>query len=296
MKLPDFEYLAPSTPAEVVRLLAEHPGEAKIISGGQSLLPTMAFRLAQPAYLVDLRNVSGLNRISVEESAVVLGARTRWRDILDSRELDTAHPLLKEAIRNVAHYQVRNRGTVGGSLAHADPAAEMPCIAATCEAELRVLGPTGERRIKAVEFFTGPLTTTLGEDEIILEARLPAWNAKRRWAFLEFARRPGDFALAGVALYYDLDEQQRASNAHVGVVGACYFPKRLSDTEAALNGKRIDPEVLRAAATAASREADATSDFHASAEYRKSLVGTLLERALLAAEHRGEIPITTGHA
>lgn len=296
MKLPNFEYFAPSSAAEVVKLLAQHAGDAKIIAGGQSLLPTMAFRLAQPAVLVDLRNVSGLNRISVEEQFVVLGARTRWRDILDSRELDTAHPLLKEAIRNVAHYQVRNRGTVGGSLAHADPAAEMPCIAATCEAELRLLGPAGERRVQAGDFFTGPLTTTLGEDEIILEVRLPAWKANRRWAFLEFARRPGDFALAGVALYYDLDDQQRATNAHVGVVGACYFPKRLTATEAALNGKRVDDDAMREAARTASDEAEPTSDFHASAEYRKSLVGTLLERALLAAQNRGRTSISSEHA
>jgi carbon-monoxide dehydrogenase medium subunit len=296
MKLPNFEYLAPSTSGEVVKLLAQHAGEAKIIAGGQSLLPTMAFRLAQPAVLIDLRNVSGLNRISVDEGGVVLGARTRWRDILDSRELDVAQPLLKEAIRNVAHYQVRNRGTVGGSLAHADPAAEMPCIAATCEAELRLLGPQGERRVKASEFFLAPLTTSLAEDEIILEVRLPAWNARRRWAFLEFARRPGDFALAGVAVYYDLDDQQRACNAHVGVVGACYFPKRLNDTERALNGTPVDAEAVRAAARAATQEADATSDFHASAEYRKALVGTLLERALLAAEKRGQTPFPTGHA
>jgi carbon-monoxide dehydrogenase medium subunit len=286
MKLPNFEYFAPSTSAEVVKLLAAHRGEAKVIAGGQSLLPTMAFRLAQPAYLVDLRNVEGLNRIAVDDTGVLLGARTRWRDILDDRQLATAHPLLQEAIGNVAHYQVRNRGTVGGSLAHADPAAEMPCIAATCEAELRVLGPGGERRVKAADFFVGPLTTTLEDDEIILEVRLPRWPAQRRWAFMEFARRPGDFALAGIALFYDLDEQARACNAHVGVVGACYYSKRMPATESALNGRRVDAETAHAIAHAASEEADPTSDFHASAEYRKSLVGTLLERALLAAAKR----------
>src|SRR5688572_22677860 len=161
MKLPNFEYLAPTTPAEVVKLLAAHRGEAKILAGGQSLLPTMAFRLAQPAALVDLRNVGGLNRIAIDDSGTVLGARTRWRDIEDSVALRTAQPLLVEAVRHVAHYQVRNRGTVGGSLAHADPAAELPCIAVTCEAELRILGPEGERRLNAGDFFTGPLTTAL---------------------------------------------------------------------------------------------------------------------------------------
>jgi carbon-monoxide dehydrogenase medium subunit len=286
MKLPNFEYLAPSSPAEVVALLAAHRGEAKIIAGGQSLLPTMAFRLAQPAYLVDLRNVEGMNRIVIDDSGVRLGARTRWRDIEDDARLATAHPLLKEAITHVAHYQVRNRGTVGGSLAHADPAAEMPCIAATCEAELTLLGPEGERRVKAADFFLGPLTTALADDEMILEVRLPRWPARRRWAFLEFARRPGDFALGGVALYYDLDAENRACNTHIGVVGACYYSKRLPGAESALDGKRVDAESARAVARAGSEEADPTSDFHASAEYRKSLVGTLLERALLTAAQR----------
>lgn len=288
MKLPNFEYLAPASSAEVVRLLARHAGEAKILAGGQSLLPTMAFRLAQPAVLIDLKNVDGLGAIAVGESGVVLGARTRWRDILDNAGLDAAQPLLKEAVRHVAHYQIRNRGTVGGSLAHADPAAEMPCIAVTCDAELRVLGPRGERRVAAADFFVGPLTTTLGEDEMILDVRFASWPGERRWAFLEFARRAGDFALAGVALFYDVDGDQRVCNAHVGVVGACYFPKRLVDTEAALNGQSLDSEAIRAAATVASGEADATGDFHASAEYRKSLVGTLLERALTASQHRVE--------
>jgi carbon-monoxide dehydrogenase medium subunit len=286
MKLPNFEYVAPSTPAEVVRLLAEHRGDAKVIAGGQSLLPTMAFRLAQPSLLIDVRNLTGLSEIVIEDSAVRLGARTRWRDILDDARLDTAHPLLKEAIKHVAHYQVRNRGTVGGSLAHADPASEMPCIAATCEAELRVLGPAGERRIKAADFFQGPLTTALAEDEMILEVRLPAWAPARRWAFSEFARRPGDFALAGVALYYDLDRAGHSTNAHIGVVGACYFSQRLPRTEAALNGKRVDADTARAVAAVASAEADPTEDFHASADYRKALVGTLLERSLVVAANR----------
>lgn len=286
MKLPAFEYLAPSTPAEVVQLLASHRGEAKVISGGQSLLPMMAFRLARPSLLIDLRNLEGLNQITVDGSGVLLGARTRWRDIEDDEKLKTAHPLLVEAVSHVAHYQVRNRGTVGGSLAHADPASEMPCIAATCEAELRLLGPGGERRVKAAEFFLGPLTTALAEDEIILDVRLPPWPAGRRWAFSEFARRPGDFALAGVAAFYDLDARERACNAHIGVVGACYYSKRLPLAERALQGKLVDPETARSVAMIASEEADPTGDFHAGVEYRKALVATLLERALLEAAAR----------
>lgn len=281
MKLPDFEYLAPSTPAEVVQLLASRRGDAKVIAGGQSLLPTMAFRLAQPSLLIDLRNLKGLNRITIDESGVLLGARTRWRDIVDEEKLTTDHPLLAEAIGHVAHYQIRNRGTVGGSLAHADPASELPCVAATCDAELRLLGPGGERRVKAAKFFLGPLTTALAEDEIILDLRLPSWPAGRRWAFSEFARRPGDFALAGVAVFYDLDARERVCNAHIGVLGACHYSKRLPLAERALDGKPVSDETARSVAQIASEEADPTGDFHASVQYRKALVATLLERALI---------------
>lgn len=286
MKLPPFEYLAPNTPAEVVKLLAAHGGDAKVIAGGQSLLPTMAFRLAQPSLLIDLRRLQELARFAIDGDGVLLGARTRWCDIEGSAALAAAHPLLVEAIRHVAHYQVRNRGTVGGSLAHADPAAEMPCIAATCDAELRLLGPSGERRVQAADFFLAPLTTALAEDEIILDVRLPRWLEGRRWAFLEFSRRPGDFALAGVALFYDPDAQGRARNVHIGVVGACYHPKRLRETEQALEGKVLDAGSAKEVAAVAANEADPTEDLHAAASYRKALVGTLLERALLAAAAR----------
>jgi carbon-monoxide dehydrogenase medium subunit len=294
MKLPNFEYFAPTTAAEVVRLLAAHPGESKIIAGGQSLLPTMAFRLAQPAYLIDLRKLDELRGIVIDNSAIVLGARTRWRDIEDDVRLRTAQPLLVEAVRHVAHYQVRNRGTVGGSLAHADPAAEMPCIAVTCEAEVRVLGSGGERRIAAADFFVGPLTTALAEDEIILDVRLPLWPFRRRWAFLEFSRRPGDFALAGIALFYDVDSHARADNAHVGVVGACYYPQRLPRTEAALNGTVVDADVAAAVARVAAAEVDPPEDIHANVQYRRALVATLAERALFAAARRAP-PSATAH-
>jgi carbon-monoxide dehydrogenase medium subunit len=286
VKLPNFEYVAPSSPEEVVEVLTAHRGDAKLIAGGQSLLPTMAFRLAQPAVLVDLRKLEGLDKIVIEASGVRLGARTRWCDIERNAQLATAHPLLVEAVRHVAHYQVRNRGTIGGSLAHADPASELPCVAATCEAELRVLGPSGERQIAAAEFFQGPLTTALAEDELILEVRLPPWVAGRRWAFSEFARRAGDFALAGVALFYDLDREARACNAHIGVLGACYYPKRLSEAERALDGRRVGSETAQVVGAVASSEADPTDDLHASAEYRRALVGTLLERALVASANR----------
>ena len=279
MKLPAFEYAAPATLGEALKLLAANPG-AKALAGGQSLIPTMAFRLAAPSMLVDLGKLNELEEISIHPDGVHLGARVRWRDIEDDEGLHTAHPLLVEAISHVAHYQIRNRGTVGGSLAHADPAAELPGIAVTCDAQIVVAGPKGKRTIAAGEFFTGALSTVLADDELIVEVRLPAWPAKRRWAFEEFSRRRGDFALAGVATFYDLDGT-RAVNAHVGVIGACHRPHRVPQAEAAFNGRAPDANAIQAAARALETALEPPSDLHASAAYRRSLAGTLLERALM---------------
>jgi carbon-monoxide dehydrogenase medium subunit len=280
MKFPAFEYAAPATLAEAVRLLAAGGGSAKILAGGQSLLPTMAFRLASPSLLVDIRKLKELEKIAVGDDGVRLGARARWRDIEDDARLPVAHPLLCAAIEHVAHYQIRNRGTVGGSLAHADPAAEFPGIAVTCEAEIKVLGAKGERVIPAAQFFTGALSTALADDEIIVEVRLPAWPAKRRWGFEELSPRRGDFAFAGIAAFYDADSSGQAVNAHIGVIGACTRPHRIAAAEKALNGRKVDEAAIQAAARAAEEALDPPSDLHASAAYRRSLAGTLLERAL----------------
>ena len=199
------------------------------------------------------------------------------------RRLPTAHPLLREAIAHVAHYQVRNRGTVGGSLAHADPAAELPGIAVTCEAEITVVGAAGARTIRAGEFFTGPLSTVRRRDEIITELHLPFWPSGRRWGFLEFARRQGDFALAGIALFYDEDQDGRVCNAHVGVIGACNRPQRLTEVETSLNGRAVDDRLIREAAETAGQTVDPPEDVHAGAAYRRALITTLVERGLRAA-------------
>lgn len=279
MKPPRFEYAAPQTLGEAVALLAKHDG-AKPIAGGQSLMPLLAFRLAAPEILIDLKRIPGLDRIEVSDKGVTLGAKVRWVDIEHDERLATAHPLLAEAIKHVAHYQIRNRGTVGGSVAHADPAAEMPGIAVACDAEIVATGPQGERRIKAGDFFLGPLQTTLAHDEIITAIHLPVWPKGRRWGFLEFSRRRGDFALAGVAAFYDLDRAGKAANAHIGVIGMGDRPRRLPKAEAALDGTTVDAAGIAAAAKAASAEVEPSGDIHAGPEYRRALVGTLLERAL----------------
>jgi carbon-monoxide dehydrogenase medium subunit len=286
MKPPPFEYRAPATIGEAVGLLAADPG-AKPIAGGQSLMPILNFRLAAPSLLVDLRRLPGLGDIAVGADGVQLGAKVRWRDIEADVRLATAHPLLQAAVAHVAHYQIRNRGTVGGSLAHADPAAELPGIAVTCEAEIAVVGATGGRTIAAADFFTGPLVTILRGDELITELRLPPWPQGRRWAFQEFARRQGDFALAGVALFYDEDAAGNARGAHVGVIGAGDRPQRLPAVEAALDGREIDEPTIQTAARAAAGAVDPPEDLHATAAYRRALVGTLVERALRGAAARG---------
>jgi aerobic carbon-monoxide dehydrogenase medium subunit len=286
MKPARFEYRAPDTLEEAVALLAAAP-EAKPIAGGQSLMPMLAFRLAAPSLLVDLRRLPGLDRIEIGADGVRLGAKVRWRDIEEDARLAAEHPLLQEAVSHVAHYQIRNRGTVGGSLAHADPAAELPGVAVACEGMIGVVGAAGPRTIAAAEFFTGPLETALRPGELVTELRLPHWPKGRRWAFREFARRHGDFALAGVALYYDEDAERRAQGVHIAVIGACSRPHRLAPVEAMLDGRVVDAAAIGAASKAAAAAVDPPRDLHADADYRRALVATLVERALRAAARNG---------
>jgi carbon-monoxide dehydrogenase medium subunit len=223
-----------------------------------------------------------LRQIKISDEGVTLGAMVRWREILDDARLRTAQPLLVAAVEHVAHYQIRNRGTVGGSIAHADPAAEMPGIVLTCDAKIAVTGKAGARVIDAANFFEGPLMTALKPDEIITEIRLPAWPAKRRFGFQEFARRRGDFALAAALLFYD-DDGGKARNAHVGAIGVADTPVRLPAVEQVLNGSAIDEATIAKAEAAASASVDPHDDIHASGAYRKALVGVMVERALRAA-------------
>jgi carbon-monoxide dehydrogenase medium subunit len=283
MKLPPLEYACPTSLSEAIALLAAHDGDAKAIAGGQSLMPMLAFRLAAPALLVDLRKLPELREIKISADGVRLGAMVRWRDIEDDARLASAHPLLKAAVAHVAHYQIRNRGTIGGSVAHADPAAEIPGIVVTCEARIAATGKAGAREIPAVEFFLGPMMTALTPDEIVTEIRFPPWPARRRWGFEEFSRRLGDFALAGAAVFYDQDSTGKATNAHVGVIGVGDRPRRLPEVEAVLDGCAIDAATIERAAEVTSATVEAQDDIHAPAAYRRSLAGTMVERALQSA-------------
>jgi len=285
MKLPPFDYACPETVTEAVALLAAHGGEAKPLAGGQSLVPMLAFRLAAPALIVDLRKLDALRHVKIADEGVSLGAMVRWKDILEHPRLRQAHPLLVTAVEHVAHYQIRNRGTVGGSLAHADPAAELPGIAITCEAKIVALGQAGQRVIEAEDFFRGPLITALQPDEIVSEIRFPAWPQARRFGFREFVRRRGDFALAAAALFFDAREE-KFRNVRVGAVGVADRPLRLAAVERALEGGEIGKAAIAKAEAAASAAVDPPDDIHASGAYRKALIGVMVERALHDAVNR----------
>jgi carbon-monoxide dehydrogenase medium subunit len=280
MKLPPFHYAAPETLQEAAALLAEQGGEAKILAGGQSLLPIMAFRLASPAMLIDIAGIPDLRSIRVTDDGLHLGPLVRWCDIERSAAIAVHQPLLREAVSHVAHYQVRNRGTVGGSLVHADPAAEFPCVAVTCGAILSLFSSSGVRKIEADAFILGELETDLRPDEIVVDIHFPSWPHARRWAFQEFAKRRGDFALGGVALYLDLNEGGVVTECAVGIMGASSRAMRLREVEAILRGAAVEPNVIERAAAAAREAVDPPQDIHAGKAYRQALIGTLVERAL----------------
>lgn len=282
MKMAKFDYACPRSLEEAIGLLKTHDG-AKILSGGQSLLPLLAFRLAAPPMLVDIQKIAGLDKIELTQSGLRVGSRVRWCQVEEDLRLVEGNPLFRDMISHVAHYQIRNRGTVGGSLAHADPAAEMPGVAVICGCEIVVVGMSGRRIINASEFFAGALETVLESDEIIVEVRFPPWPASRRWAFQEFARRRGDFAIAGVAVFFDQDSAGRVENAHIGAIGAASTPIRLGAVEELLEGRLLDDGLIEQARQVASHAVDPDADIHAGADYRKALVGTLTARVLRAA-------------
>jgi aerobic carbon-monoxide dehydrogenase medium subunit len=279
MKLPKFDYASPTTIGEAVAMLSRADGTARVISGGQSLMPMLAFRLAQPSLLVDLRRVPGLDKIAISAEGVQLGARVRWHDIETSADLAIAHPLLTAAVKHIAHHQIRTRGTVGGSLAHADPAAELPCLAVLCDAEIEIFGPAGARHVPAASFFTGPLTTVLAMDELITGMRLPYWPEERCWAFEEFSRRRGDFALAGVGLFFD-PQKDIATNVHIATLGIGDMPVRLTGAEGAFNDRALRDDAIKDCCKSAQADIDPKDDIHGSSAYRRALVNYLLAEAL----------------
>ncbi len=254
--------------------------EAKVLAGGQSLVPLLNFRLARPTLIVDLSRIDGLDDIVEDRGGVRIGAMTRQRAVEGSAAVNDHCPLLIKALRHVGHVQIRNRGTVGGSIAHADPAAELPTVAVALDAEMEVAGMGGPRVIAARDFFEGPFTTALRPDELLISVWFPSTSG-RRTAFLEISRRAGDFAIAGVAAAVAGDGTIK--DVSLAALGVGPTPMRLHHAERAVRGRSLDGPALREAAEAAAGEVSPFEDVHADAEYRREAVGALVTRALLGA-------------
>ena len=287
MKPAPFEYHRPETLDEALALLAARGGEAKALAGGQSLIPAMNFRLARPATLVDLNGVAELAYVRPAEGEgegggdLRIGAMTRQRAVERSAPVERAAPLLAEAMPCIAHPQIRNRGTVGGSLAHADPAAELPAVMLALDARLEVRGRSGARTIPAAAFFTGFFGTALAPDELLVEIALPPLPARSGTAFVEVARRHGDYALVGVAALVTLEERGRCREARIALLSVGGGPVLAAEGMKLCVGEHASDELFRAAGdAAATRDIDPPSDIHASAAYRRRLAAVLTRRAL----------------
>ncbi len=291
MKPPPFEYYNPTTVDEALSLLAEHGYDAKPLAGGQSLIPIMNFRLAQPAILVDLNNISELSYIQPDEGGGLrLGAMTRHHQVEHDPLIAERAPLIFEAMPKIATSQIRSRGTFGGSIAHADPSAELVAVSVALGGRFRLRSQSGEREAAASEFFLGMFTTLLEPQELLVEATFPAMPARTGWALMEVARRPHDFALVGVAAVLSLDDQERCQDTRIVFLSVGDGPVTAHHAAEVLRGQVPTPELMRAAAeTAAADDVDPSSDIHASSAYRRHLVKVLTRQALELAFERAKL-------
>jgi carbon-monoxide dehydrogenase medium subunit len=282
MKLPPFEYEAPATAAEAIGLLAEYEDEASVLAGGQSLIPLLALRLARPEVLIDINGLDELSGISAADGKVAIGAMTREYVAEESEVVADAVPLLAAALPLIGHEAIRSRGTIGGSLAHADAAAELPAVARALDAEFVVRGPQGERVIPAVQWFEGYLTTSRRPDELLVEVRFPAAGRGTGVSFQEVARRHGDFAIVGLAASLVLSGGV-ISDARLALAGVSDVPVRASAAEDLLAGQRPSAELFDEAACRATDDIDPPADLHGSSDYRKKVAAAIVRRALRAA-------------
>jgi carbon-monoxide dehydrogenase medium subunit len=278
MKPADFEYVRPRSIDEAVRALAQANGEGKVLAGGQSLVPLMNFRLASPRVLVDLHSVPGIDRVESKEGFLHIGAMARTRLLETDPAVRQTVPVLAAAASWVGHVQIRNRGTVGGSVAHADPAAEIPAICILLDAELDITGAGGTRTVPASEFFLGLFTTQLDESDVLTAIRFPIRDPNERWGFREFAHRRGDFALAGAAVMLSIDGDS-VQKPRIAIFGTSDRPIRASAAEAAIADGPPTPERATEVARIAADEA-ATEDPRPDAAYRKAVTATMVARAL----------------
>lgn len=281
MKPAAFDYYRPRALDEALSLLSDHGGDAKPLAGGQSLIPAMNFRLATPSVLVDLNGVGELAYIANGSGGLRIGGMTRQRQVERSVLIQENAPLLAETMPYIAHAAIRNRGTIGGSLAHADPAAELPAVMLALNARFALSGKAGIREVSASEFFTGLFSTALQPGELLTEVRIPALSGRTGHAFLEISRRHGDFALVGVAAVIEVSADGLCTGARIALLSVGDRPMLAGQAAAVLLGQRPSPQLARAAAeTAATRDIDPPGDIHASARYRRQLAGVLTRRAL----------------
>jgi len=284
MKPAAFEYFAPATVDEALALLHEHGDEAKILAGGQSLMPLMNLRLARPKVIVDINRISGLDGIAASaDGGLAIGALARQRAVEKSALVRERQPLLVAAMPLIGHFQIRNRGTIGGSIVHADPAAELPALSLLLDCEFLLARKGGARVIAAADFFLGYLTTAIEPGELLTEIRMPKWRAGTFWGIDEIARRKGDFALVGVAVRAELNGGGILQDIAIVMFGVGRKPQRIESAESILKGRPIEPGVLRALSQAIADELEPDSDIHASSAYRKEVGGVLARRVLESA-------------
>ncbi|MFQ5913742.1 MAG: FAD binding domain-containing protein [Nitrospinota bacterium] len=279
MKPAPFAYVAPSTVEEVIGLLDRHGDEAKLLAGGQSLMPMLGMRLHRPSVLIDLNRVGELRGIREEDGWLKVGAMTRHAELERSERLRETVPLLSQAVPLIGHAAIRNRGTMGGSLVHNHPASELPAVAAATEARIHIQGASSSRTLTPQEFFTSYLSTDLDEKELLTEVSFPVLGSGWRSSFLEFSRRVGDFALVGVGVLARV-EDRTCREARIALTGVGGIPWRASGAEAVLKGAALSTQVIEGASQAVREEVQPLSDFHGSSDYRRHLCGVLTRRAL----------------
>lgn len=287
MKPASFDYVRPGSLGEALQALSTHRDNGKILAGGQSLVPMMNMRVVRPGVLIDINRVPGLDGIRLDAGELVIGALARHSRLLESDLVAKHCPLMVEAYHHVAHKPIRNRGTLGGNISHADPASEMPAVLVAADATIVAKRATGERRIAAAAFFTGPMQTALAADEMVVEIRVPAAPAGQGWAFEEEANRKGDFAMAAIAATVLL-KRGKCERAALAVAGMGDHAARLPAAEALLKGKALDAATIRAAGAQARDGVDPSGSYHADPQYKRDLVAALVERALSRAAARAK--------
>ena len=286
MKPAPFNLLRPRSIDEALALLQSHGEEAKVLAGGQSLVPLMNFRLAQPRNLIDLNGVEGLDRVKFDDQTLSFGAMVRQRDIERSAAIAERLPIFREAIEQVGHPAIRNRGTVGGSLVHADPSAELPLLAVALDATFHLQSAQASRSVAAQDFYQGYLLTDIAPDELLIAIDFPLPPPNSGWCCTEIARRHGDFAIVAVAVLLGCGQDRRIDFARIALGGVGPAPLRIIAAEEALLDQGLGDEIFRAAGDIAAQGLDPPADIHASSSYRRHLTGVLVHRALATAERR----------